>query len=46
MTDNGKVFIGRFGPSRWRSLFGWIYRENSIGHRHTAVGRGFVRQEP
>ena len=37
LTDNGKVFTGRFGPQPVEVLFDRILRENGISHRHTAV---------
>ena len=37
LTDNGKQFTGRFGPSPSEVLFDRICRENGISHRHTAV---------
>ena len=37
LTDNGKVFTGRFGPQPTEVLFDRICRENGISHRHTAV---------
>ena len=37
LTDNGKVFTGRFGPHPVEVLFDRICRENGISHRHTAV---------
>jgi transposase InsO family protein len=37
LTDNGKVFTGRFGPAPVEVLFDRICRENGISHRHTAV---------
>jgi transposase InsO family protein len=36
LTDNGKVFTGRFGPNPVEVLFDRICRENGISHRHTA----------
>lgn len=36
LTDNGKVFTGRFGPSRGEVLFDRICRENGIRHLLTA----------
>ena len=36
MTDNGKVFTGRFGPGTGEVLFDRICRENGIGHLLTA----------
>jgi transposase InsO family protein len=37
LTDNGKVFTGRFGPQPVEVLFDRICRESGISHRHTAV---------
>ncbi len=37
LTDNGKVFTGRFGPHPVEVLFDRICRENGISHRLTAV---------
>jgi transposase len=37
LTDNGKVFTGRFGPQPAEVLFDRICRENGISHRHNAV---------
>ena len=37
LTDNGKVFTGRFGPRPVEVMFDRICRENGISHRHTAV---------
>jgi len=37
LTDNGKVFTGRFGPHPVEVAFDRILRENGISHRHTAV---------
>jgi hypothetical protein len=37
LTDNGKVFTGRFGPHPTEVLFDRILRENGISHRHTGV---------
>jgi transposase InsO family protein len=37
LTDNGKVFTGRFGPQPVEVAFDRICRENGISHRHTAV---------
>jgi transposase InsO family protein len=37
LTDNGKVFTGRFGPHPTEVLFDRICRENGISHRHTGV---------
>jgi transposase InsO family protein len=36
LTDNGKVFTGRYGPHPTEVLFDRILRENGISHRHTA----------
>jgi hypothetical protein len=36
LTDNGKVFTGRFGPSAGEVLFDRICRENGIKHLLTA----------
>jgi transposase InsO family protein len=36
LTDNGKVFTGRFGPGTSEVLFDRICRENGIRHRLTA----------
>jgi transposase InsO family protein len=36
LTDNGKVFSGRFGPNRGEVLFDRILRENGIRHLLTA----------
>jgi transposase InsO family protein len=36
LTDNGKVFTGRFGPQPVEVLFDRMCRENGISHRHTA----------
>ena len=36
LTDNGKVFTGRFGPQPVEVLFDRICRESGISHRHTA----------
>ena len=36
LTDNGKVFTGRYGPHPTEVLFDRICRENGIAHRHTA----------
>jgi transposase InsO family protein len=36
LTDNGKVFTGRFGPGTAEVLFDRICRENGIKHRLTA----------
>jgi transposase InsO family protein/transposase-like protein len=35
LTDNGKVFTGRFGPNPAEVLFDRICRENGIAHRLT-----------
>ena len=37
LTDNGKVFTGRFGPHPVEVLFDRSCRENGISHRHSAV---------
>jgi transposase InsO family protein len=37
LTDNGKVFTGRFGPAPCEVMFDRICREQGISHRHTAV---------
>jgi transposase InsO family protein len=37
LTDNAKVFTGRFGPHPVEVLFDRICRENGIAHRHTGV---------
>lgn len=37
LTDNGKVFTGRFGPNPVEVLFDRICRENGISHRHSAI---------
>jgi hypothetical protein len=37
LTDNGKVFTGRFGPQPVEVLFDRICRENGIYHRHSAI---------
>jgi transposase InsO family protein len=37
LTDNGRVFTGRFGPQPVEVLFDRICRENGISHRHSAV---------
>ena len=37
LTDNGKVFTGRYGPHPVEVLFDRICRENGITHRLTAV---------
>jgi transposase InsO family protein len=36
LTDNGKVFTGRFGPRPTEVLFDRMCRENGISHRCTA----------
>ena len=36
LTDNGKVFTGRFGPRPVEVMFDRICRENGISHRLTA----------
>jgi transposase InsO family protein len=36
LTDNGKVFTGRFGPRPVEVMFDRICRENGISHRCTA----------
>jgi transposase InsO family protein len=36
LTDNGKVFTGRFGPAKGEVLFDRICRENGIRHLLTA----------
>lgn len=36
LTDNGKVFTGRFGPGTGEVLFDRICRENGIRHLLTA----------
>ncbi len=36
MSDNGKVFTGRFGPGKGEVLFDRICRENDIRHLLTA----------
>jgi len=36
LTDNGKVFTGRFGPGKGEVLFDLICRENGIRHLLTA----------
>jgi transposase InsO family protein len=36
LTDNGKVFTGRYGPGTGEVLFDRICRENGIAHRLTA----------
>jgi len=38
LTDNGKVFTGRFGPGTAEVLFDRICRENGIKHLLTAPG--------
>jgi transposase InsO family protein len=37
LTDNGKVFTGRFGRQPVEVLFDRICRENGISHRHSAI---------
>lgn len=37
LTDNGKVFSGRFGPHPGEVLFERLCREQGIAHRHTGV---------
>ena len=37
LTDNGKVFTGRYGPHPVEVMFDRICRENGISHRLTAV---------
>jgi transposase InsO family protein len=37
LTDNGKVFTARYGPSQGETLFDRICRENGITHILTAV---------
>lgn len=37
LTDNGKQFTGRFGPSPSEVMFDRLCRENGISHRLTAV---------
>jgi transposase InsO family protein len=37
LTDNGKCFTGRFGPTPTEVMFDRILRENGISHRHTGV---------
>jgi transposase InsO family protein len=37
LTDNGKVFTGRFGSQPVEVMFDRICRENGIAHRHTGV---------
>lgn len=37
LTDNGKVFTGRFGAHPREVMFERILRENGISHRHTGV---------
>lgn len=37
LTDNGKVFTGRYGPHPTEVLFDRILRENGISHRLTAI---------
>lgn len=36
LTDNGKVFTGRFGPRPVEVRSARICRENGVSHRHTA----------
>jgi len=36
LTDNGKVFTGRYGPYPTEVLFDRILREHGVAHRHTA----------
>ena len=36
LTDNGKVFTGRFGPHRAEVMFDRMCRENGISHKLTA----------
>lgn len=36
LTDNGKVFTGRYGPHPTEVLFDRILREHGVAHRHTA----------
>ena len=36
LTDNGKVFTGRFGPGKGEVLFDRVCRENGIRHLLTA----------
>lgn len=36
LTDNGKVFTGRYGPHPTEVAFDRILREHGISHRHTA----------
>lgn len=36
LTDNGKVFTGRFGPAKGEVLFDRILRENGVRHLLTA----------
>jgi transposase InsO family protein len=38
LTDNGKVFTGRFGPAKGEVLFDRICRENGIKHILTSPG--------
>jgi transposase InsO family protein len=38
LTDNGKVFTGRFGPGAGEVLFDRVCRENGIKHLLTAPG--------
>jgi hypothetical protein len=37
LTDNGKVFTGRYGPHPTEVMFDRICRENGISHRLTAI---------
>jgi len=37
LTDNGKVFTGRFGPHPTEVLFDRILREHGVSLRHTAI---------
>jgi transposase InsO family protein len=37
LTDNGKVFTGRYGPHPTEVLFDRILREHGVSHRHTAI---------
>lgn len=39
LTDNGKVFTGRFGPTPHESLFDRICRDNGVRHLLTGVRR-------
>jgi transposase InsO family protein len=38
LTDNGKVFTGRFGPAGWSAevMFDRVFAENGIRHLLTA----------